>query len=220
MAPVLTRRQRVSAVVLFVVFMAAAAVAPFALVAALHAGGTAADAKRDSRVNAAVAAKGQDFASTAAKACQTTAGRAQLQRLGISCAQASQVATTPPTGAAGPQGIPGVPGVQGPVGSVGAQGAKGDPGSVGPRGVNGSPGANGQSGANGQAGSDGPPGPEGSTGPAGSQGDAGPPGVKGDTGPAGPDECTQAGGTWITQNPGLPGGNPALVCELPPSGGN
>jgi hypothetical protein len=110
MAPVLTRTQKAVAVALFGVFMVAAALAPFALIAAVHAGNTADGAQHNSRVNAAVAAKGQDFASTAAKACQTPAGRAQLQRLGINCAQASQVATTPPTGAAGPQGVPGIPG--------------------------------------------------------------------------------------------------------------
>jgi len=67
-----TRRQSRVSTALFVIFMLAAAVAPFALVAALRASASADDAQHTSKVNAAVAAKGQDFASTAAKASSSS----------------------------------------------------------------------------------------------------------------------------------------------------
>src|SRR5882757_105325 len=124
-----------------------------------------------------------------------------------------------PSGPSGPQGPPG------PTGPTGPSGAVGHPGAIGPMGEKGNPGAAGPAGSTGPSGATvtGPAGPTGATGPQGdpgvngSDGATGPQGPKGDPGP---DECVKAGGTWITQDPGLPGGNPQLVCQLPSTGGN
>jgi hypothetical protein len=121
-----------------------------------------------------------------------------------------------------------IPGPPGSVGATGASGAKGDPGAPGARGPQGLKGETGPGGASvtGPAGENGGQGATGPTGPAGAQGEPGPAGAAGSdgatgpTGPAGPDECVKAGGTWITQDPGLPGGQPQLVCQLPSTGGN
>ena len=125
--------------------------------------------------------------------------------------------------------IPGPPGPQGPAGPAGSSGVTGHPGAIGPGGPKGDPGATvtGPAGPEGPSGATvtGPAGPQGEsgatvTGPPGADGKDGSDGATGPQGPAGPDECVKAGGTWITQDPGLPGGNPELVCQLPSTGGN
>jgi hypothetical protein len=179
--------------------------------------------------NGALATQGVDLAGQIARNCGSSAGRAKLAQLGISCAQAQHLATATPSGPAGPAGPQGVSGPQGPQGIPGQQGV---PGATGPRGPEGPSGASGQNGVgqtgpagaagsngnDGAQGSAGPAGPQGSAGPAGPQGDPGQPGAtgpSGPSGPAGPDECADQGGTW-TQQPQLDGGT-LLVCSIPPS---
>lgn len=120
----------------------------------------------------------------------------------------------------GPQGPQGAAGPVGPSGATGHPGATGPMGPKGDPGIDGTSGATGPSGPAGPSGAQGPPGTNGTNGTNGSDGKNGTDGATGPQGPPGPDECVKAGGTWITQDPGLPGGNPQLVCQLPSTGGN
>lgn len=140
--------------------------------------------------NAVKAADGQTFAKSVADACQTVAGRRMLQQVGVSCAQASQVATAAPTLVPGPAGLQGIPGLIGEPGRTGDKGDPGQPGARGPQGVKGDPGQNGVGliGPVGPAGPQGEPGKDGIsvTGSPGPKGDPGNPGERGAVGPAGP----------------------------------
>jgi hypothetical protein len=177
--------------------------------------------------NGALATKGVDLAGQINTACRTGAGRAQMASLGISCQQASQLATAAPVEVTGPAGAPGVqgpsgpPGPTGPAGPAGAQGSPGHPGANGEPGASGQPGTgvNGANGNDGAQGSPGPAGPQGSAGPAGPAGaqgpagEQGPQGPAGATGPAGPD-CPA--GYTPTPQPQLDGGS-VIVCSSPPA---
>ena len=175
---------------------------------------------------APVIQQGKDFAAQVTAACKTSAGRAELQRLGISCAQASAVVVATPSIVIGPPGAQGVagpsgpPGLQGIPGAPGARGISvtGSTGPSGPTGLSGAPGSPGTAGQPGEPGASGQPGAEGSPGPAGAQGAQGPEGERGPTGPtgpAGPDTCTDSGGTW-TDVPQLDGGS-VRQCTIAPS---
>jgi len=72
---------------------------------------------------APVISKANELAVPIAQACADPSKKTQLQKLGISCAQASAVATATPSV---------LPGVEGPAGQTGAQGSKGETGPAGP----------------------------------------------------------------------------------------
>lgn len=174
--------------------------------------------------NGAIASDGVDVAGQITEACKTPAGRAKVAALGISCEQASQLATAAPVPVAGPAGSPGAQGVPGPPGPPGPSGPQGIPGAPGAAGVNGSSGPPGAAGSNGMdgasgspgaAGAEGSPGASGSpgaageVGPQGPRGEAGPSGASGPAGPACPDGYTPSA------QPQLDGGS-VIVCSSPP----
>jgi len=138
---------------------------------------------------APVIQNGQAVASSVTKVCQSASGRVILRKIGISCSQASVVATATPSipsaglpganGAQGPQGLQGIPG------APGAQGIPGGPGKPGPSGPTGASGQTitGPAGENGEQGSTGPMGLSGVNGKDGVNGVDGKDGVNGTNAP-------------------------------------
>src|SRR5882762_2125631 len=174
--------------------------------------------------NGALASQGVDVAGQINEACKTPAGRAKVAALGISCEQASQLATAAPIPVAGPAGSPGAQGVPGPQGPPGPSGPQGIPGAPGAAGVNGSggtagpPGANGVDGASGEpgaAGAEGSPGAPGTPGAPGEPGPQGPQGEVGPSGPAGPAGPPCPDGYTPSAQPQLDGSS-VIVCSSPP----
>lgn len=128
-------------------------------------------------------AQGQakDFAQQLAELCQRDPATARKN--GLSCAEASSVATKPVeliTGPAGPSGPMGPSGPRGPSGPPGASGKPGGTPAPGSPGKSGGPGKSGQPGADSTI-----PGPPGPSGPPGA--DSTVPGPPGPSGPPGAD---------------------------------
>lgn len=167
-----------------VVLMVAGIVGGGGTVAWVFAGKDQAEQER-----AGAQGQAKDFAQELAELCRRDPAAAR--RNGVSCTEASSVATKPvelitgPGGTSGTSGTSGTEGPSGRPGGPGRSGRPGGPGSAGSPGASGLPGGDGTSGTSGTSGTEGPPGANGSPGA-----DSTVPGPSGPSGPQGPGVIT------------------------------